>query len=98
MTDKIQKAWLTTKEAGEYTSTSKWTILRWVADGLPLARINSRGTIRIKVTDLDDWMERYFNRDNDIEAQLEKARLKTMQKMKALGIPCNIRPRKVMKR
>ena len=93
MAGKIQKAWLTTTEAGAYTSTSRWTVRRWIKDGLPHARINAR-TIRIKVTDLDDWMEKYVNLDNDIEAQLERARLKTMKKMKEKGIPCNIRLRK----
>ncbi|MGD9949313.1 MAG: helix-turn-helix domain-containing protein [Desulfobulbus sp.] len=93
MPDKIPKAWLTTKEAGEYTSTCRGTILRWIGDGLPHARIHTNA-IRIKVTDLDEWMERFVNRDEDIEAQLERARVATIKKMKALGIPCNIRPRK----
>ena len=88
----ITKAWLTMKEAGEYTSTSRRTVQRWINDGLPCARLNAR-SIRIKVTDLDEWMEKFINRDNDIEAQLERARLKTIKKMKSLGIPCTIRPR-----
>lgn len=88
------KAWLTTKEAGEYTSTSRFTIRRWIKEGLPCARIHSNA-IRIKVSDLDTWMERYINRDDDIEAQLERARKATVKKMKAMGLPCTIRPRKV---
>lgn len=87
------KAWLTTKEAGVYTSTSAWTIRRWIKDGLPCARIHSNA-IRIRVTDLDQWMERYINRDDDIEAQLERARKATAKKMKAMGAPCLIRPRR----
>jgi len=32
-------------------------------------------------------MERFVNRDEDIEAPLERARAATMKKMKALGFP-----------
>jgi len=89
----VQKAWLTTAEAGHYTSTSKRTILRWIADGLPCARIHSNA-IRVKVTDLDRWMERFVNRGEEIDAQVDKAWAETKKQLRSMGIACKSRPRK----
>jgi len=93
MSSPVTRAWLTTQEAGEYTSTSKRTILRWIADGLPCARIHANA-IRIKVTDLDNWMERFVDRGVDIDAQVDKAWAETKKQLRSIGIACKSRPRK----
>ncbi len=93
MSSTVTRAWLTTQEAGEYTSTSKRTILRWIADGLPCARIHTNA-IRIKVSDLDNWMERFVDRGNDIDAQVDKAWKSAKQQLRSMGISCKSRPGK----
>lgn len=93
MSASVQKAWLTTQEAGQYTSTSKRTILRWVADGLPCARIHANA-IRVKVSDLDSWMERFVDRGNDIDAQVDKAWADAKKQLRSIGISCKGKARR----
>ena len=57
---------LTIEEAAEWLAISKPTLWRMVRRGeIPVVRIAQR-TIRIKLTDLDDYIERNYGRITEI--------------------------------
>jgi excisionase family DNA binding protein len=51
--------WLTTQAAADHASVSSTTVRRWMnRDDDPLPSSQAGGVVRIRCTDLDEWLER----------------------------------------
>jgi excisionase family DNA binding protein len=72
--------WVTIAGAAKHASVSKRTVSRWLKDGLKHARLHSN-SVRIKLDDLYEWMERFCQHHVDIDEQVAKAMVKARKKL-----------------
>lgn len=79
-----QPTWLTLAGAAVHASVSKRTVSKWLKDGLRHARLSSN-SVRIKVADLDAYIERFCTNTVDIDEQVRSAMAKARKKLKAMG-------------
>jgi excisionase family DNA binding protein len=52
------EGWATIKKAAKYADVSERTFRDWLKNGLKHSRLNAK-TIRIRYTDIDEFLERY---------------------------------------
>lgn len=52
----LEQVWLTRREAAEYLRVSLRTLDRWIGSGKLPAHRKSRRLVRLRRTDLDDFM------------------------------------------
>lgn len=65
-------------KAAEYAGVSRWTITRWMNDGLKHYRLN-RNNVRIHPSDIDEYIHRFkagIDIDAEVDAIMKKMRLK----------------------
>lgn len=75
--------WVTMAGAAEHASVSKRTVSRWLKDGLKHARLNAN-SVRIKLDDLDAWMERFCQDYVDVDEQVKSAMDKARKKIREM--------------
>jgi excisionase family DNA binding protein len=60
--------WLNVPKAAEYAGVSRWTITRWMKDGLTHYRLNGNN-VRIHPDDVDSYIRR-FKSGIDVDAEV----------------------------
>jgi excisionase family DNA binding protein len=60
------EGWATIKKAAKYADVSERTFRDWLKNGLKHSRLNAK-TIRIRYSDIDDFLERYQVDDHLID-------------------------------
>ena len=59
------KGWLKAKPASKYAGVSERTLRTWLKEGLRYSKV--RGSILIKVTWLDEYIEKFEETSNDVD-------------------------------
>jgi excisionase family DNA binding protein len=77
--------WVRIKDAAVYASVSTRTVSRWLQEGLRHSRLSSN-SVRIKIEDLDSWMDRFCQHHVDIDEQVKAAMAKARKKLKSMGV------------
>jgi excisionase family DNA binding protein len=63
------KRWLSVKSAATYADISVRTMRDWLKEGLKFSRLPT-GTIRIKQSDVDKYLESYAVNENAVDAMV----------------------------
>ena len=63
--------WAKIKQASEYAGVSPRTMRDWLKQGLPHSRLPT-GTILIKLTWIDEWLESFSVGENQVDRIVEE--------------------------
>jgi excisionase family DNA binding protein len=63
--------WAKIKQASEYAGVSPRTLRDWLKQGLPHSRLPT-GTILIKLTSIDAWLESFAVGENQVDRIVEE--------------------------
>lgn len=69
-------SWLNMNKASEYAGVSRWTLQRWMQDGMKFYRMNNN-MVRIHPDDIDAYIMRFksgLDVDAEVQAILTKMR------------------------
>lgn len=70
--DPVGAAFLSLPGAAEYLGCSTKTVRRVLGSGLPCYRLGGRGHIRVRLSDLDKWMEENCKVSNDLDTIVDE--------------------------
>lgn len=59
-------------DAAQYLGTSTKTVRRLIASGLPAYRLGESGHLRVRLADLDRWLEENCRVENDVDALVDQ--------------------------
>jgi excisionase family DNA binding protein len=63
--------WCKVKNAAKYADVSERTIREWLKEGLKHSRLPS-GTIRIRYSDIDEYLEQFQVNDNLVDTVVDE--------------------------
>jgi excisionase family DNA binding protein len=64
------EGWVSIKRAAQYADVSVRTMREWLKSGLNHSRL-SKKTIRIRYSDIDEYLERFQVNENAIDAMVD---------------------------
>ncbi|MBN1903691.1 MAG: helix-turn-helix domain-containing protein [Deltaproteobacteria bacterium] len=65
------KGWANVKKASEYVDVSEKTMRNWLKEGLKHSQLPS-GTIRIRYTDIDEFLNQYTVNEDMVNSVVNK--------------------------